>query len=135
VLWTTIARRLGLQGTLESWLLGSGASYENTLGNTELDVGLENRQVQELVSHDANALLEGIPLRAGYRTFAAHLHGWSSVQCTHEGLMLELSSADGRVTGLQFKGNRFVAVNIGLSGDGGCPPWPPSFLASPIGRL
>jgi hypothetical protein len=49
--------------------------------------------------------------------------------------MLELIGAGGRVTDLLFKGNRFAAVNVGLSGAGGCPPWPPSFLTSPVGQL
>jgi hypothetical protein len=124
-----------LQRTLGPWLLGSGANDEYALGATELDVGLENRQVQELVSRDASALLDGIALRAGYRAMAEHLHGWSSVQCARKERMLELSGVDGRVTDLLFNGNRFAAVNVGLRGDGGCPPWPPSFLASPVGRL
>jgi hypothetical protein len=124
-----------LQRTLGSWLLGSGGDDEYALGATELDVGLEDRRVQELVSRDANALLEGVALRAGYRTLAEHLHGWSSVQCADEGRMLELRGAGGRVTDLLFKGNRFAAVNVGLRGAGGCPPWPPSFLTSPVGQL
>ena len=49
--------------------------------------------------------------------------------------MLELSGPGGRVTDLLFKGNRFAAVNVGLRGAGGCPPWPPSFLTSPVGQL
>jgi hypothetical protein len=121
--------------TLGSWLLGSRGDYEYALGATELDVGLEDRHVQELVSRDANALLDGVPVRAGYRTLAEHLHGWSSVQCAGEERMLELSGAGGRVTDLLFHGNRFAAVNLGLSGAGGCPPWPPSFLISPVGQL
>jgi hypothetical protein len=127
--------RAALQRTLGPWLLGTGGDDEYVLGATELDVGLEDRQVHELVFRDANALLDGVPLRAGYRTLAEHLHGWRSVRCADEGRMLELSGAGGRVTDLLFKGNRFAAVNVGLSGAGGCPPWPPSFLASPVGRL
>lgn len=127
--------RAALQRTLGPWLLGSGGNHEYALGATELDVGLEDRQVQELVSRDANALLDGVPLRAGYRTLAKKLHGWRSVRCADEGRMLKLSGAGGRVTDLLFKGNRFAAVNIGLSGAGGCPPWPPSFLTSPVGQL
>jgi hypothetical protein len=49
--------------------------------------------------------------------------------------MLELIGAGGRVTDLLFKGNRFAAVNVGLSGAGGCPPGPPSFFAFPVGQL
>lgn len=127
--------RAGLQHTLGPWLLGSGGDDEYALGATELDVGVEDRQVQELVSHDANALLDGVPLRVGYRTLAEHLHGWSTIQCAEEGRMLELSGPGGRVTELLFKGNRFTAVNVGLRGAGGCPPWPPSFLTSPVGQL
>jgi hypothetical protein len=127
--------RAALQRTLGPWLLGSGGNREYALGATELDVGLEDRQVQELVSRDANALLDGVPLRAGYRTLAEQLHGWRSVPCADEGRMLKLSDAGGRVTDLLFKGNRFAAINVGLSGAGGCPPWPPSFLTSPVGQL
>jgi hypothetical protein len=124
-----------VQRTLGSWLLGSGGDDEYALGATELDVGLEDRQVQELVSRDASARLDGIPVRVGYRALAEHLKGWSSVQCADEGRMLELSGARGRVTDLLFKGNRFAAINVGVHGDGGCPPWPPSFLSSPVGQL
>lgn len=127
--------RAALQQTLGPWLLGSGGDDEYALGATELDVGVEDRQVQELVSHDANARLDGVPLRVGYRTLAEHLHGWSTVQCAEEGRMLELSGPGGRVTELLFKGNRFTAVNVGLGDAGGCPPWPPSFLTSPVGQL
>ncbi len=127
--------RAALQQTLGPWLLGSGGDDEYALGATELDVGVQDRQVQELVSHDANALLDGVPLRVGYRTLAEHLHGWSSARCGDEGRTLELSGLGGRVTDLLFKGNRFTAVNVGLRGAGGCPPWPPSFLTSPVGQL
>ena len=127
--------RAALQRTLRPRLLGSGGDDEYAFGATELDVGLQHRQVQELVSRDANALLDGVRLRSGYRTLAEHLHGWSAVQCANEGRMLELAGAGGRVTDLLFSGNRFAAVNVGLSGAGGCPPWPPSFLASPVGKL
>ena len=127
--------RASVQRTLGSWLLGSGGDDEYALGATELDVGLVDRRVQELVSRDGNALLDGVPLHAGYRTLAEHLHGWRSVQCATEGRMLELSGVGGRVTDLLFNGNRFAAVNVGLRGAGGCPPWPPSFLTSPVGRL
>jgi hypothetical protein len=127
--------RAALQQTLGPWLLGSGGDDEYALGATELDVGVADRQVQELVSHDANALLDGVPLRVGYRTLAEHLHGWRAVRCAGEGRTLELSGPDGRVTDLLFKGNRFTAVNVGLRGAGGCPPWPPAFLTSPVGQL
>jgi hypothetical protein len=127
--------RAALQRTLGPWLLGSHGDDEYALGATELDVGLAHRRTQELVSRDANALLDGIPLRAGYRTLAEHLHGWIPVQCAGEGRMLELSGALGRVTDLLFNRNRFAAVNVGLNGAGGCPPWPPSFLTSPVGQL
>ena len=127
--------RAALQRTLGPWLLGSGGGDEYALGDTELDVGLADRRIHELVSRDANARLDGIPLRAGYRTLAEHLHGWRSVQCADQGRMLELSGASGRVTDLLFKAGRFAAVNVGLSGAGGCPPWPPSFLTSPVGQL
>jgi hypothetical protein len=127
--------RAALQRTLGPWLLGSGGDDEYALGASELDVGLADRRIHELVSRDANARLDGIPLRAGYRTLAEHLHGWRSVQCADQRRMLELSGASGRVTDLLFKANRFAAVNVGLSGTGGCPPWPPSFLTSPVGQL
>jgi hypothetical protein len=127
--------RAALQRILGPWLLGLGGDDEYALGATELDVGLADRRVQELVYRDANARLDGVPLRAGYGTLAKHLRGWRSVQCTDEGRLLELSGAGGRVTDLLFKGNRFAAVNVGLSGTGGCPPWPPSFLTSPVGQL
>jgi len=127
--------RAAVQRTLGPWLLGSGGNDEYALGATELDVGLEGRHVQELVSRDTNARLDGVPLRSGYRTLAERLHGWRSVRCADQGRMLELTGASGRVTDLLFKGNRFAAVNVGSSGDGGCPPWPPSFLASPVGHL
>jgi len=96
---------------------------------------MEGRQVQELVSRDANALLDGIPLGAGYRALAGRLRGWRSIHCAETGRMLTLSGAGGRSTELLFKGNRFAAVNVGLSGAGGCPPWPPSLLAAPVGQL
>jgi len=124
-----------LQRTLGPWLLGSGGDDEYALGDTELDVGLEGRRIRQLVSFDANARLDGVSLRVGYRKLAADLHGWRSVQCAEEGRMLELSGAGGRVTDLLFKGNRFAAVNVGLSGAGGCPPGPPSFFAFPVGQL
>jgi hypothetical protein len=127
--------RAVLQRMLGPWLLGSGGDDEYALGDTELDVGLADRRIHELVSRDANARIDGIPLRAGYRTLAEHLRGWRSVLCADQGRMLELSGAAGRVTDLLFKGNRFAAVNVGLSGTGGCPPWPPSFLTSPVGQL
>jgi hypothetical protein len=49
--------------------------------------------------------------------------------------MLELTGPGGRITDLLFNGNRFAAVNIGVAETGGCPPWPPSFLTSPVGQL
>jgi hypothetical protein len=124
-----------VQRTLGPWLLGSFGDDGYALGATELDVGVEDRHVHELVSHDADARLDGVPLRVGYRTLAEHLHGWNAVPCADEGRILELSGASGRVTDLLFKGNRFTAVNVGLRGAGGCPPWPPSFLTSPVGQL
>lgn len=124
-----------LHRALGSWLLGSGGDEEYALGATELDVGLQDGHVQELVSRDANALLDGVPLRAGYRTLSEHLHGWSAVQCADAKRMLELSGTGGRVTDVLFHGNRFAAINLGLRGAGGCPPWPPSFLTSHVGQL
>jgi len=127
--------RAAVQRKLGPWLLGSFGDDEYAFGATELDVAFQDRRVEELVSRDADALLDGVPLRVGYRTLAEHLHGWRTVSCGDERRMLELSGAGGRVTDLLFNGNRFTAVNVGLRGAGGCPPWPPSLLSSPVGQL
>lgn len=127
--------RAALQRALGPWLLGGAGDYEYALGATELDVGLDRRHIQEIVSDDPDAVLNGIRLGAGYSALRKELHGWQSVQCTVHERMLALAGMGGRTTELLFDGNRFTAVNVGLAGTGGCPPWPPSFLTSPIGQL
>ena len=124
-----------LQRALGPWLIGAGGTYEYALGATELDVGLDQHHVQELVSDDSGAVLNGVPLGAGYRALRPQLHGWRSVRCPQQQRMLELTGPGGRITDLLFNGNRFAAVNIGVAETGGCPPWPPSFLTSPVGQL
>jgi hypothetical protein len=124
-----------LHRALGPWLIGAGGTYEYALGATQLHVGLDQNHVQELVSDDSGAVLNGVRLDAGYRALLPQLHGWRSVRCPKEQRMLELTGPGGRITDLLFNGNRFDAVNIGAAGTGGCPPWPPSFLTSPVGQL
>jgi hypothetical protein len=127
--------RTTLRRTLGPWLIGAGGTYEYALGATELHVGLDDRHVEELVSFDPGATLNGVRLGAGYTALRPQLHGWRSAHCPNRRRMLELTGTGGRITDLLFNGNRFAGVNVGVAGTGGCPPWPPSFLTSPVGQL
>ena len=124
-----------LQRALGPWLIGAGGTYEYALGATDLHVGLDQHRVEELVSDDSGAVLNGVRLGAGYKALLPQLHGWRSVRCPNQQRMRELTGPGGRITDLLFNGNRFAAVNIGVAETGGCPPWPPSFLTSPVGQL
>jgi hypothetical protein len=130
-----VESRAALQRALGPWLLGAAGDYQYALGATVLDLGLDRRHVQEIVSEDPDAVLDGVRLGAGYTALREQLHGWRSVQCTVHRRMLALTGMGGRTTELVFDGSRFVAVSVGLAGAGGCPPWLPSYLATPIGQL
>jgi hypothetical protein len=127
--------RAAVQRALGPWLLGTADNSEFALGAGELDVGFDHGRVEELVAHDPAAVLDGVRLGAGYSVLAAELHGWHTVRCTAAQNMLVLDARGGRTTGLLFDRDRFAALNIGAAGTGGCPPWPASFLASPVGQL
>jgi hypothetical protein len=127
--------RTTLQRALGPWLIGAAGTYEYALGATELHIGLDGRHIDELVSFDSEATLNGVRLGAGYTALLPQLHGWRSARCPKQQRMLELTGRGGRITDLLFNRNRFAAVNVGLAGTGGCPPWPPSFLTSPLGQL